>query len=95
MQIEIQILDTHESSETRISIGIAACFLKINQTPLRQNTGSIVDDTMSEVLNEDSQPPPGSAQSTCWAQEPIEATRGAARLKIERETQKPKREAPN
>lgn len=34
MQIEIQIVETHESSETRISIGIAACRLKINRTLL-------------------------------------------------------------
>jgi len=33
-QNEIQIVDTHESSGTRISIGIAACRLKINRTLL-------------------------------------------------------------
>jgi len=31
-QSEIQIVDTHESIETRISIGLAAALLQINRT---------------------------------------------------------------
>ena len=43
---------------------------------------------MSAVLNEAPTSNPGSAQSTGWTEESTEATSGAARMKIERETHK-------
>jgi hypothetical protein len=42
-QIKIQIVDTHKTFATRISIGFAACQPQLNRTLLKTNVGCLLE----------------------------------------------------